>query len=319
VNSEGRAGDLKFTRRKKTVRANLAGGLGNQLFQYHAALYIAKRLSARLVVNATLSQFGRTGHADWINGFHFPADKVIKTSSPRSFGYVLQLLRFRYLGIAERLTTSLGLEPLRVIGYLRSKVVGFDPKLEDITKSVTLSGYFQSHLYAKFLKEQGCLPDLQLAVRSTWHRSASVEFRTKKILSLHIRRGDYANEKESFGILAIEYYLAAIDDLETLGAQWDEIWVFSDEPAAIRKELTGLTNRTFRFVNPPPDSHAGESLDLMSRSKYIVIANSTFSWWAAYRSHADIVVRPSKWFKGMSDPQELFPETWQPKQSMWMD
>jgi hypothetical protein len=79
-------------------------------------------------------------------------------------------------------------------------------------------------------------------------------------------------------------------------------------------------NRNFVFVESPKDSHSFESLILMSRSSSLIIANSTYSWWAATLGNPDkITVCPAKWFVQMEDPQDLYPESWIQVPSAWVN
>ena len=63
-----------------------------------------------------------------------------------------------------------------------------------------------------------------------------------------------------------------------------------------------------------PSLEDWEQLLLMSLCQYNIIANSTFSWWAAYlNDNPDkIVCYPEEWFKTTTghDTSDLFPEDW---------
>ena len=56
-----------------------------------------------------------------------------------------------------------------------------------------------------------------------------------------------------------------------------------------------------------------EDLFLMSQSQHNIIANSTFSWWAAWlnKNPNKIVISPLVWFAdGHLDPRDLIPQSW---------
>jgi hypothetical protein len=57
---------------------------------------------------------------------------------------------------------------------------------------------------------------------------------------------------------------------------------------------------------------ASETLQLFRRCDGYIIANSSFSWWAAMLSQAvnPIVIAPTKWFRNLEDPKELIPPSW---------
>jgi hypothetical protein len=52
----------------------------------------------------------------------------------------------------------------------------------------------------------------------------------------------------------------------------------------------------------------------------MVIANSTYSWWAATLGNPNKTIAcPSKWFAQMVDPEDLYPEGWIKVSSEWID
>jgi hypothetical protein len=53
-----------------------------------------------------------------------------------------------------------------------------------------------------------------------------------------------------------------------------------------------------------------EVLHLMSIGSSYVIANSTFSWWAAKLSNSRQVIAPEPWFVGAKEPSQLIPDEW---------
>jgi hypothetical protein len=41
-----------------------------------------------------------------------------------------------------------------------------------------------------------------------------------------------------------------------------------------------------------------EDLYLLTQADYLILSNSTFSWWGAWLSNAQIIIAPNHWFSG---------------------
>jgi hypothetical protein len=143
------------------------------------------------------------------------------------------------------------------------------------------------------------------------------EILKEKPIVVHVRGGDYINLKDSFGMLNIDFFEQALDILtRQYGTQ--KIWLFSDDMERVRYFSANLSLTIDRtFCNDGLSS--AETLKLMSMGKFLVISNSTFSWWAGRISSADKIIAPNKWFKGMKDPKSLYPPNWHPIESSWLD
>lgn len=227
---------------------------------------------------------------------------------------------FLRMGIEPR-----GWEKVRVLNFLykyilscmvslffgeRIEVVnGKDVGYTDIRVSkrkILLAGYFQSHRYAKNFKSH--FEDLQL-VQNRIDREKSVASDFSNRLIVHLRLTDYLLE-EHFGIPNENYYKNALNIILKL-RKFEEVWVFSDD-INTAKRLLRLPPRLKISWMKCEQLNPYEVLDLMRLASGYIIANSTFSWWAAYLSQCDnpIVIAPNPWFKGMPSPRHLIPQNW---------
>ena len=105
-------------------------------------------------------------------------------------------------------------------------------------------------------------------------------------ISLHVRRGDYVNQHAGRMIyLGMEYYNRALSELPNDLL----VLVFSDDLNWCKENFIG---DRFIFV----DELDYIVLYLMSKMKYSIIANSTFSWWGTWLGEMEKVIAPKEWF-----------------------
>jgi hypothetical protein len=129
-------------------------------------------------------------------------------------------------------------------------------------------------------------------------------------VAVHVRRGDLLKKRNRvFAVQSPRYYgEAARLVTERTGA--DHFFVFTDDPAWARAEVR-LPGRT-TLVSGPEGGSAVDDFRLMSLARHIVIANSTFSWWAAWLGErpGSCVIAPAAWnYDGGRQP-ELVPSRW---------
>lgn len=285
------------------VTVKLVGGLGNQLFGFFAGQYLASILNTSLIVDLSDIRSGRSAHTVTIESFNLEADYIEK-----------------YYDSLERLAR-------RVIGKLRkqgflpkdlnyySNVVGFDNNLDKVKSPVTLNGYFQSYRY--FYSIRDSLQPIELRNPSSWYLTLEEQFKSQPFTALHIRRGDYRELGDSYGLLSSNYYKICLDRLRSLKISYP-IYIFTDDIDSARQMFDNSLDVEVNWITPPKGADPAESLLLMSKAKVNIIANSTFSWWgAALNETGKVVLAPEKWFKAMSDPEFLYPPEWLRIASQW--
>jgi hypothetical protein len=299
---------------KKTngsVTGRLVGGVGNQLFIYSAARQLAEVNKSTLILDVSQIGVGGTNHGTLLSETNLSGEfKFIKNRLPKI------LLR------VENKTKRLMKKRFKFDFFLRgtyvSEVLGFDGKVLTLNPPITLSGYFQSWRYSEeilpIIKEE-----IGLKHYSNWFLQMRAIMKEERPIVIHVRRGDYVNLADDFGILGLEYYenaLARIEE-EDLDKKFS-IWVFSDDVQKARNLLSNVSQRKIVFVDPPDNISVLESLLLMTGGSAHVIANSTFSWWAARLSETtQIVVAPKTWFRNREDPIDLLPPDWKLADSHW--
>lgn len=145
-------------------------------------------------------------------------------------------------------------------------------------------GYWQHPRYF-----QKIFPQLEkeFCVRSNLYTEEFLDWKDRieksESVSVHVRRGDYVTIPNHY-LLPMDYYNRALEQF-----RGKEIFVFSDD--------IDWCQRVFENANFVCLKEDYLEFELMKLCQHNIIANSTFSWWAAVlNDNPDkIVVSPKKW------------------------
>lgn len=311
---------MKILRSQNSI--SLTGGLGNQLFQLAAGLYLSK--NEQLMIEWRLGS-PRLNKFDLpeITSFMLPSTVVIGKRSRKSFlaskahGYVLRqginLRIYERIGFIRELSKIfaslvISVYNKRLTMLKVSNGVGYS-KITSSDRGRLLIGYFQTHLWMEDIAVFNAMHKIELKDKSTTLDYFAELAEVEKPLIVHIRLGDYKNEN-LFGIPSTEYYISAIQRLFN-SDKYGKIWIFSDEPDLAFELFGSAIPNEVRWIHNEGES-AAQTLEIMRHGKGYVIANSTFSWWAAFLSYtADPeVIAPDPWFRHLDNPKDLLPPTW---------
>ena len=300
----------------------VVGGLGNQMFGYAAAVALKERTGAdRLVVDRSLcapergaTEEGLAERPFELDGFALSAE--IADGAP--FGKTIRIRkdsRRRGAHLAGlRLARAAGMRPVPF--YCERRDLGFDPLFSRLPDDSMIQGCFPSHRYfgeyeeavrAEFVAREP-LPDSLGRLLEAMRGCESV--------AVHVRCGDYltsAKTRKLLGICSDRYYLRAA---ERMRAELPDVrfFVFSDDVERVRREpWTDALGADAVFVEGVAGCGPVADLTLMSRCRHQVVANSTFSWWAAWLNENEKkrIVAPSPAYDGTGlKDDDFYPSEW---------
>lgn len=255
------------------------GRLGNQLFQFAAAFGLAKSKG----LNPS-----------------FPIENT-RVKSPHD-GYWCDLNNLFNLEPFFNTTVS---ECASVPVY-NEPVFHYTP-ISHLGDHVSLNGYFQSEKYF-----ENCATDLRDALQFKESVKETCDPAVSQLeakASLHVRRGDYVNQPQNHPSCSLEYYRSGLEQVAPGG----RVIVFSDDIEWCKRMLTPIAgDKELLFAEggtPYTDFY------IMSQCETNIIANSTFSWWAAWLNNHPTkkVIAPSNWFGpnlASNDTKDLIPQSW---------
>ena len=284
-------------------RFRLQGGLGNQLFIYFAAANYAIA-NKQEFITFDVSGLGQasTERSFELSKFDLPIKYEVSVSRiPRLVRAILTRLN-RFLPALSR-----------SLGYFQPTEIGFNAELLK-GKYFEISGYFQSWRYPEEVRKVFPQTSLTASPVSNWAESKILAAKSTSPILCHVRRGDFLKLQDTFGVLSYEYYLNAISELRSMGVQ-GPVWVMTDSPTEISPEFLYKANA--ELILEPPNTIPTDTFAVMQACNAFILSNSTFSWWAAFSTHASNVVAPEPWFKSMEEPIDLIPATWIRIESSW--
>jgi len=287
--------------------SNIIGGLGNQMFQYAVGRACSIRTGMELRLATDMFE-GYTLHQGFElkRVFDVPASVASAEDIRSVLGWKRSVPLRRIIG---RLNWNILSGPKFVVeGAARTREL-----CDGGQRSFYLQGYWQSERYFRDC-EREIRADFTFGRQLSSKNSERLDaIRSSQSVSIHVRGADYLSNAKNRSIYAkcgTQYYTAAIRHMrERLPAA--RFFVFSDDRAWVQEVLQQeCPEMEIITDNKGPESYV--DMQLMSACKNHVIANSTFSWWAAWlNDNPDkIVIAPARWYEGGLDEAELVPEQW---------
>lgn len=297
----------------------ITGGLGNQLFQIAGALSVTDQfVNVVTCIGKPQLHAGELEVAslDFQGRVKFTKCKKRHYLSPLAFRAMLSLAitkrdisdKSLYRKALLLLAGTIFSAHLRTLVYPRiSRGVGYDPKFRETTGNL-LIGYFQSHRIQPSARELLINAFSKFELKYSRPKGNSLE------VLIHVRLGDYRSEP-TFGVLDSKYFSSALKLLEKK-MPISEISIFSDEPVDALKVIPSDYLDRIKVEELAEESPLVTFCRMRGYESY-VLANSTFSWWAAYTSMPKNVFAPYPWFMNGDNPVELIPKNWIQVKSEW--
>lgn len=267
----------KYYSDTKYVSYNYIGGLGNQLSGIYTAISFGLKYNKQ------------------------PIFKYSESSPSITYRNTYWQTIFKNLNLYDN---NSNIEWMNVLENNNSE---YDEIVYQENYNIMFNGYFQS--YNNFIDNLHEINDiLKIREQQDEIKKKYFLFFNKPTIGIHFRLGDYKKLQDVHPLLNDEYYINALNTINLK----HHILVFCEKEDydIIEIRMKNIiskvyTSNSFEIIKI--DNEIDEFL-MLSLCNNIVIANSTYSWWAAVLSNHKNVYIPNKWFNE-DTPQKLkFPD-----------
>lgn len=264
------------------LRIACQGGLGNQLFIWVAAHALSKKYDQPVEI-VYLDVSSSINDRELYPLQNLCNHKISITES-RSFGRSLDWhdrITNKNLTI-RRISESLGLLDDYKNPFLQPESKTKKPKW--------VRGYFQNNQLIEDNQEP--VGEI-IALLSSQRR----KYDTANKIAIHVRRGDYNQASDFYGILTKKYY-------EKILRNNQSYIVFSEKKDHV-KDFIG--DKKLELILDDTSGTVWETLAMMTDTIELHMANSTLSWWGGKLSENQKrrITMPSPWFKCEINKQDL--------------
>ncbi len=269
------------------IIVNLIGGVGNQMFQYALGYVVSKITGFELCVDLSSYENYKVRNFE-LNKFNIDIKLAEK--------YECDLLNRKHF--------------FKKTLYKDKKKIFYRNVLK-IKHSAYLKGFWQSEKYFADFKDDIFslfeFKDKNFIV----NQDLLEDIKNSNAVSINLRLGDYINNNENKRIHFVckkDYYSNA---LKYISQKVDnpKYFVFSDDIDGSKEFLP--QGYDFVYANT---ANWQEDMYFMTQAKHNIVANSSFSWWAAWlnKNLDKIVLAPDKWYTKAAkiNDKDVVPESW---------
>lgn len=263
----------------------MAGGLGNQMFQY--ALYRQLISMGKIVKMDDEAGFKEDEQR---NPALAPFGITYERASRREIIRMTDASMFPLTRVRRKLFGRHGSSYFEENKLFQAKIFDWD--------NVYLEGYWQSEKYFSDVAET-LKKEFELERLSVQAKERLQEIEQTESVSIHVRRGDYLLPQNQvlFGDICTERYYEKA--MKMIADRYPDVtfYLFTNDSEWTKEWI----EKPYRIVPVEwAEAKDYELLTLMSRCKHNILANSSFSWWASYLNENPdkMVIAPDKWLNG---------------------
>lgn len=274
----------------RSIKMIMSGGLGNQLFQVSAGIYLEETLGKEVIFDvANLLGPAKSAPGNYTRSleiYELLLGKSLITSKPHwLLDLAITKFRKQFLGKyflfernqEDRLIFRIGPDTRGIFGFYQDA---------EIVESAWVS------LYGRMKKSEKFSP---LVNSNKINR-----------IAIHLRFGDYSDDpqtKKIYGLTKKSYYLEALNEIGKNANSPTSLVIITDN----REKASSFINAEnfsgpIEYVSSPT---AIQDLVELSSSSHVIMSNSTFSWWGAWianKVHGSQIIYPRPWLADPNDP-----------------
>lgn len=273
------------------IITRITDGFGNQLFMYACGYATAKRVGTSLAMDTTILDTNPTRRFE-LNNLNLQCEKIIS----------LKNIRGKWIKVVYRKMMHRCLRRKYKV-YVEKTPYKFEKDILAVRDNTYISGYWQSPKYFSEYRE-----DLLKIFTPQYSQARAALDYIKRVTScnsvaIHIRLGDY---QKLGNCLELSFYRKAIEFIQTSTSN-PVFFIFSDDILEAKRILQNIDGK-FIFVSYDSENLTLDDFFIMRSCKHQIIANSSYSWWAAWANEnpEKIVICPEKgeW------SGDFYPESW---------
>ena len=291
------------------VIVNIQGGLGNQMFCYSFGKWLENN---GVSVKYNIDKYNvdnKNSKTDAIhNGYELERIFNIKLNYAENSEYKKMLDESS--DIFNRIRRRLfGTKSSYISWYYLGNKNWYHEEFLNKDK-VYYDGFWCSFKYADHIKNQLMHTFVFPIDTNALNLSIKAKIQGTESVSVHIRHGDYLKLSDMYCVLEKTYYIEAIEYLRSRVGQNVKFFCFSDDVEWCKKEFQEYD---FTYIDWNYGEESYRDLELMSLCKHNIVANSTFSMWAAWlnKNKKKTVIRPKRTYVYEKDEWvDMWPTDW---------
>jgi len=289
------------------IITRLAGGNGNQMFQYAAGLALARRHNTQLLLDINYlldksKRYFRHENREYALDMFNISGRIAANR---------QIARFTVPRKGNKYVYHIKKRILQEYHVVKEDDLASWEEFMESPSDAYIEGYWQNTQYFQAIGKE-------IRTEYTFKNKLPGQctplmkrIRTDNAVCVHFRRGDFVNHP-TLDIVTLDFYY---DALRLLSERIDsaKLFVFSDDISWCREKFKPK-EYDCEFVDQLLAGPNGEyHLHMITACNHYIIPNSTFAWWGAWLSESPgkVVIAPKKWWNAQVESvNSIVPSDW---------